>query len=47
VRRDDADFEGFPKIARLSRGCVFVSEKIDGSNAQVCIVDRGWAKAGC
>src|SRR3990170_7564629 len=28
------DFEGFPKIARLSRECI-VTEKIDGTNAQV------------
>lgn len=33
------DFQGFPKIARLSRD-VIVSEKIDGSNAQVCIVEQ-------
>lgn len=30
-------FEEFPKIARLSRG-TFVTEKIDGTNAQVFIV---------
>jgi hypothetical protein len=30
------DFEGFPKIARLSRECV-VTEKLDGTNAQVWI----------
>jgi hypothetical protein len=30
------EFVGFQKIARLSRGCC-VSEKIDGTNAQVCI----------
>src|SRR5688572_20787509 len=29
-------FEEFPKIARLSRGCV-VTEKIDGTNAQILI----------
>ena len=31
------DFKGFPKIARLSRRIV-VTEKIDGTNAQICIV---------
>lgn len=31
------DFKGFPKIARLSRRVV-VTEKIDGTNAQICIV---------
>jgi hypothetical protein len=31
-------FEPFPKLARLSRGCV-VTEKLDGTNAQVYIVD--------
>lgn len=29
-------FEEFPKMARLSRGCV-ISEKIDGTNAQIFI----------
>lgn len=31
-------FEPFPKLARLKRGCV-VTEKIDGTNAQVLIVN--------
>lgn len=31
------NFKGFPKIARLSRR-VIVTEKIDGTNAQICIV---------
>lgn len=31
-------FQPFPKLARLSRGCV-VTEKLDGTNAQVYIVD--------
>ena len=31
-------FEGFPKIARLSRECI-ITEKIDGTNAQVIITD--------
>lgn len=32
------DFEGFPKMARLSREVV-ITEKIDGTNAQVLIVE--------
>lgn len=31
-----ANFEAFPKIPRLRRGCT-ISEKIDGSNAQIYI----------
>jgi hypothetical protein len=38
-------FEEFPSIARLSRRCV-VSEKIDGTNAQVCVLDDGRVLAG-
>lgn len=34
---EDIQFEEFHKIARLSRGCV-ITEKIDGTNAQVLIV---------
>lgn len=34
------EFQGFPKIARLSRECV-VTEKIDGTNAQIKIVPYG------
>ena len=34
------EFEGFPKIARLSREIV-VTEKIDGTNARVCITEDG------
>lgn len=30
------EFEPFPKIGRLKRDCV-VTEKIDGTNAQICI----------
>lgn len=33
------DFQGFPKIARLNRD-VIVTEKIDGTNAQVYISDK-------
>jgi hypothetical protein len=32
------EFQPFPKLARLSRGCV-ITEKLDGTNAQV-IIDR-------
>jgi len=39
------DFEGFPKIARLSRE-VIVTEKIDGTNAQVFVADDGTVRAG-
>lgn len=35
-----SDFEGFPKIGRLSRECV-VTEKIDGTNACIYIQDDG------
>lgn len=34
------DFEEFPKIPRLRRGC-FITEKIDGTNACVAIADDG------
>jgi len=39
------DFEPFPKMARLSRDIV-VTEKIDGTNAQVFIGDDGTIRAG-
>jgi hypothetical protein len=39
------EFVPFPKIARLSRECV-VTEKIDGTNAQVHITDAGEVLAG-
>lgn len=39
------DFKPFDKIARLSRGCV-VTEKIDGTNAQIHITDEGDIFAG-
>lgn len=32
------EFEGFPKMARLSRECI-ITEKIDGTNAQVYIYE--------
>lgn len=40
-----AGFEAFPKIPRLRRGCV-ITEKIDGTNAQVYITDDGLLLAG-
>ncbi|HKP75319.1 MAG TPA: RNA ligase family protein [Longimicrobiaceae bacterium] len=40
-----SDFEEFPKIARLSRGCV-ITEKIDGTNAQVHVLEDGTVLAG-
>jgi hypothetical protein len=41
------EFQEFPKIARLSRE-VIVTEKIDGTNAQVCIVELdGYPVEGC
>lgn len=39
------EFVEFPKIARLSRSCV-VTEKIDGTNAQIFISESGGFKAG-
>lgn len=39
------DFQYFPKMARLSRECV-ITEKIDGTNAQVCIAEDGTIQAG-
>jgi hypothetical protein len=38
-------FEAFPSIARLSRQCV-ISEKIDGTNSQVCVLEDGRVIAG-
>ncbi len=38
-------FEGFESIARLSRNCV-ITEKIDGTNAQVCVLEDGRVFAG-
>lgn len=34
------EFQKFPKIARYSRNCV-ITEKIDGTNAQICITVDG------
>ncbi len=38
-------FEEFPKIPRLKRGCV-ITEKIDGTNAQVHVTEEGEVLAG-
>jgi hypothetical protein len=40
------EFKGFPKLHRLSRPCI-VTEKIDGTNAQVYITEDGRVLAGC
>lgn len=42
---DLPEFESFQSIARLSRGVV-VTEKIDGTNAQICVLDEGAVLAG-
>jgi hypothetical protein len=34
------EFSGFPKMARLSRECI-ITEKLDGTNAQICITADG------
>ena len=34
------EFVGFPKIARLTRNCL-VTEKLDGTNAQITITEEG------
>ena len=39
------EFQNFPKMARLTRD-VIVTEKIDGTNAQVFIAENGTLMAG-
>jgi hypothetical protein len=39
------DFQGFPKMARLSRE-IIITEKIDGTNAQILITEDGQVLAG-
>jgi hypothetical protein len=39
------EFEPFPKIARIARDMI-VTEKIDGTNAQVVVLDDGQVLAG-
>jgi hypothetical protein len=41
----EVTFEGFPKIARLFRDCV-ITEKLDGTNAQVIVTEDGTVAAG-
>lgn len=45
VQGEAQAFEEFPKVARLSRGCV-ITEKIDGTNAQVHVLEDGTVLAG-
>jgi len=42
---ENATFEGFASIPRLKRQCV-ITEKIDGTNAQVYVADTGVVLAG-
>jgi len=35
------EFEGFPKIPRITNEKMVVTEKIDGTNAQICITEDG------
>jgi hypothetical protein len=44
-KRLEKSFEGFPKMARLSREIV-ITEKIDGTNAQILITEDGEVLAG-
>jgi hypothetical protein len=39
------EFKDFPKMARLARD-VIVTEKIDGTNAQICIAEDGTMQVG-
>ena len=39
------EFKEFPKMARLSRECI-ITEKLDGTNAQIYIDDNGVIMAG-
>jgi len=42
---NDNEFIPFPKIPRLKRGCI-ITEKIDGTNAQVVVGEDGSVRAG-
>lgn len=42
---EPAEFQPFPKMARLSRECI-ITEKIDGTNAQIVIGEDGSIRAG-
>ena len=39
------EFIEFPKMARLSRECI-ITEKIDGTNASICITEDGQVRTG-
>ena len=41
----DFDFRGWPKIPRLFKDMV-ITEKIDGTNAQILITETGYVRAG-
>jgi hypothetical protein len=41
----EIEFQPFPKMARLMRE-IIITEKIDGTNAQVCITEDGDIRAG-
>ena len=40
------DFQSWPKIPRLSKESMIITEKIDGTNAQVLIMESGEIKTG-
>jgi hypothetical protein len=40
IDKPKTEFTEFPKIFRVSRPCV-ITEKIDGTNAQICITEDG------
>lgn len=40
------DFQSWPKIPRLSKESMVITEKIDGTNAQILIMESGEIKAG-
>jgi hypothetical protein len=42
---NDNTFVPFPKIPRLKRGCI-ITEKLDGTNAQVVVGEDGSVRAG-
>jgi hypothetical protein len=41
----ESEFKEFPKIFRVSRPCI-ITEKIDGTNSQVCITEDGQFMTG-
>lgn len=45
ITQDPDAFVGFPKMARLSRECI-ITEKIDGTNAQICVTETGQMLVG-